>query len=385
MRAGIEVDGADHAAPHVVLALGVRGVADADRPRVVVPGQVIQRRLLQRPLAVHAVHDLQVAALRLGHIGDEVEEVVGLPVEAERVQRPQRRRGVADPGVAVVPVPHPAGGLRQRRRRGRHDRPGGRERQPLQGERAALQEAPPRMIGKPAAVQPVLPVVGGPGEPGGGLLEGTRWRVLAPPQRDKAGLPLLEQRARGGERSLEPDVQIGDQPQRALGARGAGDRLVVALAGVLPLRRVPAVVEHRVAVHAHLHLPVDAADQAQQHAVGLVVGGCPPVGARALVVVVPGPHQQCVGDHQPAARCPPARLEDHRPWDVAPGGRYLDAGRVDAERAGVAVENRPEHAGGIHARQAQPLDATVWCDQSGRLAVRQEPVVPDRRELAAAS
>ena len=57
----------------------------------------------QLALAAHAVHHLQVAR-RPGTVGDEVEEVVGLAVETERVQPPQGERRVADPGVAVVPV-----------------------------------------------------------------------------------------------------------------------------------------------------------------------------------------------------------------------------------------------------------------------------------------
>ena len=38
-----------------------------------------------------------------GDVGDEVEEVVGLPVEAERVEAPQHERGVADPASSGSP------------------------------------------------------------------------------------------------------------------------------------------------------------------------------------------------------------------------------------------------------------------------------------------
>ena len=103
-RARVEVERVEHRAPHVVLVLGVRGVADAHRARVLVARQVVERALGQVGAPVDAVHDLEVALLGLRHVGDEVEEVVRLPVEAERVEAPERERRVADPGVAVVPV-----------------------------------------------------------------------------------------------------------------------------------------------------------------------------------------------------------------------------------------------------------------------------------------
>ena len=86
-----------------MLALLVRTVADPDRTSTVVTVKVIDDLLVEVALAVDAVHDLQFF-VALGHIGDEEEEVVGFPIETERVQRPECEGGVAHPCVAVVPV-----------------------------------------------------------------------------------------------------------------------------------------------------------------------------------------------------------------------------------------------------------------------------------------
>ena len=132
-----------------------------------------QHPLVELALAADAVHDLELV-VPLGHVGDEGEEVLRLPVEAERVQRPQRERRVADPRVAVVPVALAARRLGQRRRGRRDERAGRREREPLQREGAALEVAPPRVVGELPAGEPVLPVVRGPHQPVVRLLVGVR-------------------------------------------------------------------------------------------------------------------------------------------------------------------------------------------------------------------
>ena len=178
-RLRVEVDRVEHRAPHVVLALPVGGVADADRPRPLVAGEVVEGLLLRHRLAVDAVHDLEVAS-SLGDVGDEMEVVVRLPVEAERVEAPQRERRVADPAVAVVPVALAARRLGQRGRRRRDDGAARRVGQALQRERRALEVRAPRVVGERAARQPVLPVVGRPDEALVRVLEGARRRVPSP-------------------------------------------------------------------------------------------------------------------------------------------------------------------------------------------------------------
>ena len=107
---GVEIHGVQEHAPHVVLALIPGAVADPDRTSAVIARQVIQGLLGELPLPADAVHDLQVG-VPLGHVRDEVEEVVGLAVKAQRVEAPQHERRVAQPAVAVVVVALPAGRL----------------------------------------------------------------------------------------------------------------------------------------------------------------------------------------------------------------------------------------------------------------------------------
>ena len=91
-----------------MLVLVVGAVADPHRASPLISGQMGELLLDQRPLPADAVHHLQgtvFIAVRAGHLGDEREEVVRLPVQAQRVQTPQRERRIAHPRVAVVPIP----------------------------------------------------------------------------------------------------------------------------------------------------------------------------------------------------------------------------------------------------------------------------------------
>ena len=162
-------------------------------------------------------------------------------------------------------------------------------------------------------------------------------------------------------------------------------RLVVAVAVVLPAGGRPAVVERRLAVEVDLDLAVHAAHDAQQHVVGVVVRGRPAVGVRPLLLVMPRADQQHVADDDPAAGRVPARLQDHRARQVAPRGRHLDAVGADPEHAGIAVQDRPEHARRVEPRQAHPLDVAARRHQRARLAIREEGVVRDRRKRARAN
>ena len=163
-RLGVQVHRVQHRAPDVVLHLVVGAVADAHRAGVVVAGQVVQLLFDQAAFAADAVHHLQRMAFTVvgaRHVGDEREEVVGLAVQAQRVQAPQRERRVAHPGVAVVPVAFALRGFRQRRGAGRQQRTGRRVGQALQRQRAALQIRPPRVIREVADVDPLPPALAG--------------------------------------------------------------------------------------------------------------------------------------------------------------------------------------------------------------------------------
>ncbi|GAA3409320.1 hypothetical protein GCM10018952_09610 [Streptosporangium vulgare] len=109
-RAGVDVEGVEDRAPDVVLTVPVGGVADPDGLGSLVPGEMVENVLVQLSFAVDAVHDLEFL-VPFRHVGDEPEEVVGLPVEAQRVQAPEGEGRVPDPGVAVVPVAVAARGL----------------------------------------------------------------------------------------------------------------------------------------------------------------------------------------------------------------------------------------------------------------------------------
>ena len=251
-------------------------------------------------------------------------------------------------------------------------------------ERAALQVGAPGVVGEVAVVEPVLPVVGRPDQPVVGLLVVARAPgARTTTARRTAVSPSFISVRRGGPRALEADVHVGgERAARHRCPRALATRLVVAGRRCTPSRRRPAVVEARLAVERHLHLAVDAAHQAQQHVIGVVVGRRAPVGVRAVVLVVPGADQQHVADDDPAAARAPARLEHHRPRQVAARGGHVTSAGAEPEHAGVAVEHRAEHARRVEARQAEPLDVAVRRHQRARLAVRQEAVVGDRRERA---
>ena len=83
----MQIDRVEQRPPDVVLPLPVRAVANPHRPRAFVPRQVVEGSLGKVPLTLDCVHHLE-GRFALRHVGDEVEEVVGLSVEAERVREP---------------------------------------------------------------------------------------------------------------------------------------------------------------------------------------------------------------------------------------------------------------------------------------------------------
>ena len=143
---GVEQDRVEHRAVHVVLALVERAVAGADGAGAGVAGQVVAGRLGEVPAAVDAVHDLEAAVVDRFELGDELDELVGLPVEVEPVERLEREGRVAHPRVAVVPVALPARRLGQRRREGGDRGPRRHVGEALDGEGGALQVLPVAVV-----------------------------------------------------------------------------------------------------------------------------------------------------------------------------------------------------------------------------------------------
>ena len=150
----VQQDRVEHGAEDVVLPLVEGAVADPHGPCACVAGQVVARGLGQVAAAVDSVHDLQRAVLGRLDVGDELHELVGLPVEVEAVQRLQREGRVAHPGVAVVPVPLAAWCLGERGRERGHRCAGRHVRQPLDRQRRALDRVAQPVVGDPRAAEP---------------------------------------------------------------------------------------------------------------------------------------------------------------------------------------------------------------------------------------
>ena len=274
---GVQVDGVEHRAVDVVLALACR------RRCPCAPGasrqvalEVAQRRLSRRfrsppmPYMICSVPSL----LRV-EVGEVLHEVVGLPVEVERVQAPQRERRVAHPAVAVVPVALAARRLRQRRRQRRDHRPGRRVGQALEHERRALQVLAPGMVGVGAGGQPLAPVVARSARcarsPRSSVARAAE--LLGPRQRAEAPLALAHRVARVRGVALDAHPQVAAAAAR----RSSPSVASRTKSGSSALRRssragVAAVVEARRADQLDRDLALDALDRAHEQVVGVVVG-----------------------------------------------------------------------------------------------------------------
>ena len=112
-----------------------RGVADAHPAVVPEAGEVRQELLVQVALAVDPVERLERPAL--GHVAQEVEELLALVEVPEAAQRLDDERRVAQPAIAVVPGARGAHRLGDARRGRGDDRAGVVVRVKLQAERRA--------------------------------------------------------------------------------------------------------------------------------------------------------------------------------------------------------------------------------------------------------
>ena len=175
--------------------------------------------------------------------------------------------------------------------------------------------------------EPVVPEVGGVGEPPVGLVVAGRRGVLGPAERDEGGVALAQSGSCPGAAALEAQAQVGGEAQLEVIALRGGDPYAVTVVAVLPGDRSGAVIELGLALDVHLDLAVDAAHRSQQDVVGVVVGGGSPVGVGALGLVVPGPDQEGVLADHPAGAGAPGGLEDHRSRHVALAGGNALVGR----------------------------------------------------------
>ena len=210
----------ERGAEHIVLALVERAVAGPHGAGAVVATEILEELLGQVATTVDPVHDLQPAVVVALEVGDELHELVGLPVEVEVVQRLERERRVADPRVPVVPVALPARGLGQRRGQRGDGRARRHVRQALDRERRALDQRPELVVGDAGPRQPVAPEPRRGLELGVGLLDGGRHRRLViPGERAEQLLALVEHVPGADVVGLDPEQHVGLQPHRLTGAR----------------------------------------------------------------------------------------------------------------------------------------------------------------------
>ena len=154
-----EVDAVQRLAVDVHLPLVRRAVADPHRARAAVALPVVQRLLHQVRGAVDPVHDVERTALAAHLLLDPVPQPAGerrrLLGEAHPEQGVDRERGVAHPGVPVVPVALAAHLLGQAGGGGGDQRAGRGVGHQLQRDRRPLQRLPPpagvRRLREPAA------------------------------------------------------------------------------------------------------------------------------------------------------------------------------------------------------------------------------------------
>ena len=127
---------------------------------------------------------------------------------------------------------------------------------------------------------------------------------------------------------------------------------MIPVLGPAPLAPLHAVVEDRLAVEAQLYLAVHAAHVAQQDVVGLVICGRAAMGDRVVVLVVPWADEQQVAHDDPASGGRPARFENHGAGQVPTGSGDRDVGRSETKASRIAIQDRGEHDGRVHAREA---------------------------------
>ncbi len=130
----------------VELQLPLGTVADPHRPRPAVALDVIDLSFGEVGLAADAVEDTQRHAAGGGRFAHPPGPQLGFGGAAELVQGVEGEAGVAQPGIAVVPIAHAADLLWQRRGDRRHHRPGGCVGQELEGDRRPHHLVAPRPL-----------------------------------------------------------------------------------------------------------------------------------------------------------------------------------------------------------------------------------------------
>ena len=314
--------------------------------------------------AVDAVHDLQGA--KTGSFDSALlqpaHEVLGLARHSQAQEGVQSKRRVADPGVAVVPVAHPADLFGKAARRCRDDRPGRREGQQLQHQGRAVDHLAPAAI-VAALAQPAPPE-----------LEGLRQQLGADePRLHQPGVAITLDLAQDERRWLtRVQQELGGDPRALARQRKAADQREAHAGGLKhraaafqsDLMRPPRVVESGLAfepeAHGPAHGPHDANDLVRLLAAARVLDR-----------------------HEVDHFADPLGAEEARHQHVAVGQVHLlvlglvEAGDLE-EASFVLVENRGEDAWRVEVRQAAPVDRTVHAHQRDRVQVADDTVGLDR-------
>ena len=137
------------------------------------------------------------------------------------------------------------------------------------------------MIGKAAAADPLVPVRPRLRKPRFGVIIGRRRRAVAPSEGAERLLAGAQAGLGARPAALEPEPQIGAQPQRRLNPLRLADGVAVTVAYVPPASIAAAVVERRLAVELEIDEAVEAAEGAQQDVLGDAVARCADVPMRA--------------------------------------------------------------------------------------------------------
>ena len=350
------VQGVQHLPVHVQLQLRRRGVADAHRGGALVARQPGYLVLLQQPFAGDAVHDLHLVRAA----GDAAVQPAGpgpgfLGVPS-RHEGEQGDGGVAQPAEAVVPVPHAAQRLRQRRGGRCDDAAGRRVGQALQRQQGPLDRLGPRTVVS-ASGGPVGPVLLRRIQRVIGVqAEGRRQMRRAVGEHE--GHPLAFPHGELGDGAQVPAVQRDRGPQHHQLRPGDGHDAVA----VVPPRDPGdghAVVEAQGQVQPHRHGAALALDNPDQGA-----AGC-------------GRHHE-INEDDLAALAVELGFQHQAAVAVAAGARRWVASRGNLEAAVLRPAQQGGEAGGaVEAGPAQPVYAAVAPDQRRGGAVSDQGVILD--------
>ena len=166
---------------------------------------------------------------------------------------------------------------------------------------------------------------------------------LGPGQGAKQLLALDQHVPRADPVFLDPQQQIGIEPDGLAGARRVG---AVAVVGQLPVGRCATVVKRRLAHEVYLDFAVQTGDGAHEHVLSVLVAGRAGVwGDRVLAR--PRPHYECIAGHRPAGGSTPRGHQRVGAGLIGPGARHVDPERGQPKRPRPAVQQRPEDARGV--------------------------------------